>query len=141
VIGRGLALVLSAALIAACGAARLMTVPSGPPPPSAQPVAVDYPPPAAQIEEIPLSRKSNSGCVWRDGYWDWTGRRWEWQAGRAVLPPKGCLFASPKLEWTTDFLSFYRPAWYPDPTLKPAPKACLEVACIPAAGSAPPEAE
>src|SRR5450432_4226944 len=124
-------------LLAACGAAQLVTVPSGPQPAKAQPVAVDYPPPPAKIEEIPLSRQSSNRCVWRDGFWDWTGRRWEWQGGRAVLSPAGCRFAEAKLEWTTDSLSFYRPAWYPDPAQKPAPKICLEIACIPAAGSAP----
>ena len=131
----------TAGLLVACGAAQLVTVPSGPQPVKAQPVAVDYPPPPAKIEEIPLSTRSGNRCVWRDGFWDWTGRRWEWQAGRAVLSPAGCRFAEGKLEWTADFLSFYRPAWYPDPAQKPAPKGCLEVACIPAAGSVTPEPE
>src|SRR5450432_1675389 len=84
-------------LLAACGAAQLVTVPSGPQPAKAQPVAVDYPPPPAKIEEIPLSRRSGNRCVWRDGFWDWTGRRWEWQGGRAVLSPAGCRFAESKL--------------------------------------------
>ena len=97
---------------------------------------VDFPPPPAKIEEIPLAQGSRSPCIWRDGYWDWTGRRWEWQAGRALIPPPGCRFAEPKLQWTTETLTFYRPAWYPDPAQAPAPKACVEVACIPAAGSA-----
>jgi hypothetical protein len=99
-------------------------------------VNVDYPPPPAKIEEIPLSRRSDNPCVWRDGYWDWTGRRWEWQTGRAVLVPPGCLFSEAKLEWTTDSLTFYRPAWYPDPTQSPAPKSCAEVACTMAWGGA-----
>ena len=128
-------------LLLACGGAQLLTVPSGPQPAQAQPAKVDFPPPAAKIEEIPLSHRSGNRCLWRDGFWDWTGRRWEWQSGRAVLPPPGCRLADAKLEWTTDSLSFYRPAWYPDPAQKPAPKSCLEVACIPAAGSATPEPE
>ena len=123
-------------LLGACGGPRLVTVPSGPQPAQAKPVSVDFPPPPAKIEEIPLAERARNACVWRDGYWDWTGRRWEWQAGRAVLAPAGCLFAEPKLQWSTESLSFYRPAWYPDPTKTPAPKACTEVACIPAAGSA-----
>lgn len=118
-------------VLASCGGAHLVTVPLGAQPPTATPIHVDYPPPPAKIEEIPLSDKSGNRCVWRDGFWDWTGRRWEWQAGRAVLPPKDCRFAEMKLEWSTDSLSFYRPAWYPDPERKPAPKSCLEVACIP----------
>jgi hypothetical protein len=127
--------------LAACGGVHLVTVPSGPQPPKAEPVSVDFPPPPAKIEEIPLSHRSGNRCVWRDGFWDWTGRRWEWQAGRAVLTPPSCRFAEGKLEWTTDSLSFYRPAWYPDPTQSPAAKNCLEVACIPAASSTTPESE
>jgi hypothetical protein len=122
--------------LAACGGSHLVTVPSGPQPAKAQPVSVDFPPPPAKIEEIPLSHRSGNKCVWRDGFWDWTGRRWEWQAGRAVLVPAGCHFAEAKLEWTTDSLSFYRPAWYPDPAETKVAKSCPEIACIPGAGSA-----
>jgi len=118
-------------LLAACGAPQLVTVPAGPRPVGATPVKVDYPPPPAKIEEIRISQKSGGSCVWRDGYWDWVGARWEWQDGRAVLPVKGCLYAEGKLSWTADSLSFYRPAWYPDQTLKPAPKSCVEIACLP----------
>ncbi|HEY0467172.1 MAG TPA: YXWGXW repeat-containing protein [Polyangiaceae bacterium] len=129
---------LSLALVA-CGGPRLLTVPTGPQPAKAAPVKVDYPPPPAKIEEIRIARSSGSRCVWRDGYWDWTGERWEWQDGRAVLPAKGCLYAEGKLQWTTDSLSFYRPAWYPDPAQNPAAKTCTEVGCLPVAGSANPE--
>lgn len=122
--------------LAGCAGAYLVTAPSGPQPATAQPVRVDFPPPPAKIEEIPLSRRSGNRCVWRDGYWDWTGRRWEWQSGRAVVPAPGCRLAEGKLEWTADFLTFYRPAWYPDPAQSPAPKVCLEITCIPAAGGA-----
>lgn len=125
--------------LAACGGSRLVTVPSGPQPAKAQPVIVDFPPPPAKIEEIPISHQAANGCVWRDGFWDWTGRRWEWQAGRPVLPPPHCHFAEAKLEWSADSLSFYRPAWYPDAALSPAPKTCTEVACLATAGSASPE--
>jgi hypothetical protein len=122
--------------LVACGGSHLVTVPSGPQPPKAQPISVDFPPPPAKIEEIPLSHRSGNQCVWRDGFWDWTGRRWEWQAGRAVLVPAGCRFAEAKLVWTTDSLSFYRPAWYPDPAETKVAKGCPEVACIPPTGSA-----
>ena len=123
-------------VLAACGGGRLAVVPSGPQPARALPVSVDFPPPPAKIEEIPLSDRSGNRCAWRDGFWDWTGRRWEWQAGRAVLAPPGCRLAEIKLEWTTDSLSFYRPAWYPDPAATNPAKACLEIACIPATASA-----
>ena len=122
--------------LCACAGPRLVTVPGGAPAPNAQAVSVDYPPPPAKIEEIAISHGSKTACVWRDGYWDWTGRRWEWQPGRAVLTPAGCRFADPKLAWTTDSLSFYRPAWYPDPAVASAPKTCAEIACIPAGASA-----
>jgi len=133
---RHVAAVSFALALSACGGSHLVTVPRGPQPSKAQPVSVDFPPPPAKIEEIPLSHRSGNQCVWRDGFWDWTGRRWEWQAGRAVLVPAGCRFAEAKLEWTTDSLSFYRPAWYPDPAETKVAKACLEIACIPKAGSA-----
>ncbi|HKO50474.1 MAG TPA: YXWGXW repeat-containing protein [Polyangiaceae bacterium] len=126
-------------LVTACGGPRLLTVPTGPQPAQAAPIKVEYPPPPAKVEEIMLARGSGGSCVWRDGYWDWTGGRWEWQDGHAVLPAPGCLFAEAKLLWTTDSLSFYRPAWYPDPTVRPAPKTCIEVVCAPKAGSANPD--
>jgi hypothetical protein len=135
------AFAIAAAALGACGGTHLVTVPSGPQPAKAQPVNVDFPPPAAKIEEIPLAHHSGNRCVWRDGFWDWTGRRWEWQAGRAVLAPAGCRFAEEKLVWSSDSLSFYRPAWYPDLAQDPVPKSCSEVACIPAAGSATPDSE
>ena len=128
-----------ALLLAACGGPKLVTVPSGAQPAQAVAVKVDYPPPPAKIEEIRISHGASGACVWRDGYWDWTGGRWEWQDGRPVLPVKGCLYADARLVWTTDSLSFYRPAWYPDPALKPPPKTCTEVACLPPAGPASPE--
>jgi hypothetical protein len=124
-----------ALLLAACVGPKLVTVPSGAQPALAKPVLVDYPPPPAKIEEIRISHGSSGVCVWRDGYWDWTGGRWEWQDGRPVLPVKGCLYADARLVWTTDSLSFYRPAWYPDPASKPPPKACTEIACLPVAGA------
>ena len=125
----------AALLLAACGGPKLVTVPSGAQPAQAPRVSVDYPPPPAKIEEIRISHGSSGACVWRDGYWDWTGGRWEWQDGRAVLPVKGCLYAEARLVWTTDSLSFYRPAWYPDPALKPPPKTCTEIACLPVVGA------
>jgi YXWGXW repeat-containing protein len=125
-------------LAAACGGPWLVTVPTQPQPAEAVPIKVQYPPPPAKIEEIPIAGKSGGTCVWRDGYWDWTGGRWEWQEGRAVLPAKGCLYAEAKLMWTTDSLSFYRPAWYPDPALNPRPKTCTEVACLPFVSPADP---
>jgi len=121
--------------LASCGGPHLVTVPTGPQPAQVVPLKVDYPPPPAKVEEIRIARGPASGCVWRDGYWDWSGGRWEWQDGRAVLPAKGCLYAQAKLVWNTDSLSFYRPVWFPDPTLKPPPKTCTEIACVPPAAN------
>ena len=132
---RAARLLALAVSFSACGGPRLVTAPGGPQPASAPAIRVDYPPPPAKLEEIPLSHDGHNPCVWRDGYWDWTGRRWEWQTGRAVIPAAGCLFAEAKLAWSTDSLSFYRPAWYPDPAHGPPVKTCTEVACIPPAGS------
>ena len=50
--------------VTACGGVHLVTVPSGPQPLKAQPVSVDFPPPPARIEEIPLAKKSGNRCVW-----------------------------------------------------------------------------
>ncbi len=121
-------------LVCACGGA-LTTVPTGAQPPQAAVIAVDYPPPPARAEEIPLAKRSGGRCVWRDGFWDWTGRRWEWQSGHAVIPPAGCYFAQAKLHWSADSLSFYRPAWYPDAHEARPPKSCPEVECVPAASA------
>src|SRR6478735_7485297 len=132
---------LLACALAGCAGPHLVTVPTGPQPTQAAPIKVDYPPPPAKIEEIRIAHGSASGCVWRDGYWDWTGGRWEWQDGRPVLPLKGCLYAEAKLVWSTDSLSFYRPAWYPDPAQKPAPKTCTEIACLPLTGAGAPTPE
>jgi len=136
---RLLASVACLTLLSSACAAALVTVPTGPQPAKATATIVDYPPPPARVEEIPLGKHSGNRCVWRDGFWDWTGRRWEWQVGHAVIPPPGCYFAEGKLHWSTDSLSFYRPAWYPDPQETPPPKSCTEVDCIPA--GAPPTAE
>jgi len=138
---RARSLALACLLISACGGARLVTVPRGPGPAHGALVSVDYPPPPAKIEEVVLARHGGARCVWRDGFWDWTGRRWEWQSGHAVLSPPGCLFARAKLEWGADSLSFYRPAWYPDPAQSPLRKTCPELACIPTAYSGTPESE
>ncbi len=121
--------------VAGCASNQLVTVPRGPQPEQAKAVSVDFPPPPAKIEEIPLSHRAHNRCVWRDGFWDWTGRRWEWQVGHAVLSPEGCYFAQAKLEWGTDSLSFQRPAWYPDAAEPKPPKVCLEVVCLPPVGT------
>ncbi|HEY2408217.1 MAG TPA: hypothetical protein VGI10_19555 [Polyangiaceae bacterium] len=117
-------------LVLSCGGS-LLTVPSGPPPPDAARVRVEYPPPPAKVEEISVGH-GGGPCAWRDGFWDWSGRRWEWQPGRAVRPVAGCYHSRPALERSADTLTFLRPAWYPQAG---GPKSCAEVACTAAPGT------
>ena len=56
-----------------------------------EPVIVPYPPPPARVEVIPPSHKDTE--VWVDGQWLWRGRRWLWEAGGFVVPPKDSYYA------------------------------------------------
>jgi hypothetical protein len=58
-------------------------------------VEVEYPPPPARVEFVPLSPREDA--VWIDGEWTWQGRRWAWKRGRWVLPPPAIAFAP----WTS----------------------------------------
>jgi hypothetical protein len=79
----------SLAILAAC-VGRLAH-----PPYVEQPTAalegVEYPPPPARVEFVPLSPAR--GAVWIDGEWAWQGRRWAWRIGRWVQPPPGASFS------------------------------------------------
>ncbi len=89
--------------------------PTGPPPATATPVVVDYPPPPAQVEKI--ERDPGKPCVWVDGTYAWVGRHWEWVPGRWVTPLPGCYYRPPQLVWAPSAqgpstLYFFLPKWY-----------------------------
>lgn len=119
---------------AACGTSTRV-VPQGPHPPHLQEfVSVGYPPPPAEVEEIPPARADET-CAWVDGHYNWDGRRWSWEAGRWVVPPPGCYYAPPVVAWSKageERLYLTPPRWYREDagTLSernascPAPKAC-----------------
>jgi hypothetical protein len=93
-------------------------------------VVVPYPPPPAQVEEIP-SGVSDPRCAWVDGHYAWAGRRWEWQPGRWVVPPPGCYYAAPVVAWSKagePRLYFTPPRWYQRDALERTEKtaSCLE---------------
>jgi len=114
---RAAAMVGAATVGAALGACAASTplVPKGPHPAHVQEfVAVTFPPPPAQVEEIPNSL-GGEHCAWVDGHYGWDGRRWEWQAGRWVVPPAGCYYAEPVVAWAKSGepqLYFTPPRWY-----------------------------
>lgn len=101
-------------VLVGCGASTPV-VPKGPHPPHIQEfLPVAYPPPPAQVEEIPNGVK-NPSCAWEDGHYTWEGRRWEWQAGRWVVPAPGCYYAPPVVAWSKageERLYFTPPRWY-----------------------------
>jgi hypothetical protein len=107
------------AALAACGASTPL-VPKGPHPAHVQEfIPVAYPPPPAQVEEIPKAAPpagvSDAHCAWVDGHYTWTGRRWEWQPGRWVVPQAGCYYAEPVVAWSRagePRLYFTPPRWY-----------------------------
>lgn len=121
---------LLAWLTFACGASTPL-VPKGPHPPHIQEfLPVAYPPPPAQVEEIPAGTH-DPNCAWVDGYYTFEGRRWEWQPGRWVLPPAGCYYAAPVLAWSKagePRLYYTPPRWYKtDAAELPENKAgCME---------------
>lgn len=102
--------------LAGCGASTPL-VATGPHPPHVQEfVAVLYPPPPAQVEELPDAAPA-PGCAWVDGHYGWEGRRWEWQPGRWVRPVDGCYYAPPVVAWSKaggERLYFTPPRWYKD---------------------------
>jgi hypothetical protein len=128
--------VAASGLVVACGASTPL-VPRGPHPPHVQEfVAVPYPPPPAQVEEIPSNHR-NERCAWVDGHYRWEGRGFSWQAGRWVLPPGGCYYAPPVVAWSKGgeprlYLTPSR--WYKDGAaqLMEAAAGCAEPApCAP----------
>ena len=107
--------VAPAMLLLACASTEVRTVPTGPHPSVAKPIEVDYPPPPAKVEEVTTPPRPS--CAWRDGYWDWVGRRWDWVPGVWVVPPPGCYYAPHVgLVWLPEHqgsrLFYTQPRWY-----------------------------
>lgn len=77
-------------------------------------IEVDYPPPPAQIEEIPKELAGHPECSWEDGYYVWQGRRWSWTSGQWVIPPTGCVRAPGSLTWAErgEPKLYYTPPYY-----------------------------
>lgn len=130
---------------AACGARR------EPPRPVADDfVAVEYPPPPAQVEEMSEELAGRPECIWQDGHYEWSGRRYRWIAGEWIVPPPGCAYAPAALTWsrTSPARLYYTPPrwyrtdadWLPagenSETSRPAPCA-LPIPCL-TRPSAPP---
>lgn len=80
-----------AALVFACGSAR-MPAPLYAQHPTGALLPARYPPPPARVEFVPEEPKT-SGAVWIDGEWTWQGRRWAWKQGRWVVPPNDAAYA------------------------------------------------
>ena len=109
---------LVVAWLVACGSSPLRTVPTGEHPTDAAELTIaDYPPPPAKIELPGLPPVDDPQCGWVDGYWAWSGRRWEWVAGAWVLPPAGCYYANRIIMvWVAaeqgSVLYYGQPRWY-----------------------------
>ncbi len=125
-------------LLVACGGG-LALAPTGQHPVQHQEyVPVEFPPPPAQIEEIPPRPDDRSDCVWVDGYWHWRGR-WVWIPGRWVVAPEGCYHAPALVEWgktREPRLNYSPPRWYREGAeflpanraICPMPRACTGTA-------------
>jgi hypothetical protein len=85
-------------LVLACGS-TLPEPPTGPHP-ADEYVEVPYPPPAAAVEVVPPSPRSDA--VWVDGQWIWRGRYYVWQRGGWLIPPAGAYFAPWSKFYTRD---------------------------------------
>lgn len=81
-----------------------------------EPEVVDFPPPPAEVEELP--QDPGPPCVWVDGRWEYVGRRWEWREGAYVQAPSSCYYAPPVMVWlpseTGGELYYLSGHWYTD---------------------------
>lgn len=114
------------ALACACGGSVALA-PTGPHPIAAREfIEVEFPPPPAQIEEIPPELEDADDCAWVDGHYHWQGR-WLWIPGRWVVPPEDCYYAPVVVEWSRTReprLYYSPPRWYrEDADLLPANRA------------------
>jgi hypothetical protein len=130
---RLLAISLVAGLVVACRSQQVPRPPTGPHRPQLEDTdQVDYPPPPARIEEIDPRAHHADGCVWVDGSWRWSGRRWVWESGAWVHPPPGCYFAPAESFWQSSaagpgVLYYRNPAWYPESSTSGNGRPCPPV--------------
>jgi len=124
-----------AILLFGCGSSTRLPK-AGPHPPHVQEfVLVEFPPPPAQIEEIPEELANAPECVWASGYYAWEERRFVWYPGQWVLPAEGCYYAPAVTAWSRagePRLYYTPPRWYRDDALGktgaaalcPVPRTC-----------------
>jgi len=118
---------IAVVLLMGCGSS-LRTVPRGPSTSNIPWIVVDYPPPPAEVEQIPPD--PGKPCAWQDGHWDWLGRRWKWIDGQWVIPPSGCHYVDPWMSWVPGTkgqeLHYWLPRWLPNvqSTICKLPVAC-----------------
>lgn len=102
-----LALIASAPS-AGCGGAHVREPPRGTESPALNTgTCVDYPPPAAKVDEPPAP--PDPRAVWLDGEWNWRVHRWIWEPGAWKAPPAGSVYVRPRL----DRLSNGALVWWP----------------------------
>ncbi|MCU0691242.1 MAG: hypothetical protein MUF54_07570 [Polyangiaceae bacterium] len=53
------------------------------------------PPEPVRVEQLPPQPTEQS--VWVDGFWHWTGRRWDWVDGGWEVPPEGAYYAPSRI--------------------------------------------
>jgi hypothetical protein len=92
-------------------------VPTGAHPPHIQDfVDVPYPPPPAQVEEIPAAH-ADPDCAYVSGHYEFETGRWLFKPGRWVKAAPNCFYAPPIIAWskTGDSRLYYTPPrWYRD---------------------------
>lgn len=107
-----------ACILAACvglGCSPILrTPPSGPFPLNARFAIVDFPPPPAQVQNVPAD--PGPACLWVDGYFTWQGRRWAWVPGGWRKVRSSCYRTEATMAWLPAeagaILYYAEPAWY-----------------------------
>jgi len=82
-------------------------------------VEVPYPPPAAAVEIVPPSPRSDA--VWVDGQWSWRGRYFVWQRGAWVVPPAHAYFSRWARYYGKDGTLYFADATWRSDDRKPLP--------------------
>lgn len=102
--------------LAVIGCSSSLRLPKTGNPPTIDPTfaPVGYPPPPAEVESVPPD--PGPPCVWQDGYFTWSGRRWEWKRGSWVHAADGCYYVEPRLLYPETEgeppLLYAPPGWY-----------------------------